>query len=92
MRVGAAAKIEAALGLLEEADHSHAEERALLEPLYRARGWKGTAGALSAMRGNGSIPSKAELGQAMARRREALTRIADKLDGQAREVDDERSL
>lgn len=30
--------MQAALGLLEEADRSHAEARALLEPLYRARG------------------------------------------------------
>ncbi len=49
--MSAAAKMQAAPGLLEEAERSRAEARTRLALLYRALGWKGTAGALPAICG-----------------------------------------
>jgi hypothetical protein len=69
-----------ALDLLEEADALRAEALGLLEPLHRARGWKGCSDALSVICTGRSITPKAELPAAQARRREALQRIARELD------------
>ncbi len=67
--------MQAALGLLEERTAA-TRKRARCLSLSTGRVAEGTA-----ICGNGSIPGKAELGQAMARRREALTRIAAGPDG-----------
>jgi hypothetical protein len=84
--MGAAAEwTERALGLMEEADKLRAQARALLEPLYRAQGWKGPADALSVICSGASIMSAAELPAAHAHRRTALTRIACEIDAQVRE-------
>jgi hypothetical protein len=83
--MGAMKSAGRALGLLEEADALRAEARALLEPLYRAQGWRGASDALSVICSGAAIMSKAELPAAHAHRRAALTRIAGEIDAGGRE-------
>ena len=76
--VGAIERAERALDLLEEAGALRAEARALLEPLYRPRGWRGASDTLSVICSGAAIMSKAELPA-------ALTRIAGEIDAHAGE-------
>jgi len=78
--MGAVEEAHRALTVLEEADALRAEARALLEPLYRARGWKGSSDALSLICSGASIMTHAELPGNQARRRDALQRIAREID------------
>ncbi len=80
----AAAAAKRALSLLEEADGLRAVARALLDPLYRARGWRGSSDALTSICSGDSIVPKEELPVVQVRRRAGLERIAREVDATAK--------
>lgn len=69
-----------AVALLERADELRAEAKALLEPLQKARGWRGTSDVLSSTM-TFDLPSKSALPAVKTWRRAGLLKAARDLDG-----------
>ncbi len=68
-----------AAALLDRADELRAEAKQLLEPLNKARGWRGASDPLSSMM-NFDLPSQSNIATLKARRRDALFKAAKELD------------
>ena len=71
--------VERAAALLDRADELRAEARQMLEPLHRARGWRGSADALSALM-KFDLPERATLHGLRRLRRDRLLAAAQELD------------
>ena len=71
--------VKRAAALLDRADELRAEARQMLEPLHRARGWRGSADALSALM-NFDLPERGKLYGIRKLRRDRLLAAAQELD------------
>jgi hypothetical protein len=68
-----------AAALLDRADELRAEARLTLEPIAKARGWRGASDVLSSLM-NFDLPRKADLPRLKEQRRAALMRAAEEVD------------
>lgn len=68
-----------AAALLDRADELRAEARLTLEPINKARGWRGASDVLSSLM-NFDLPRKADLPRMKERRRASLMRAAEEVD------------
>jgi hypothetical protein len=73
--------VKRATALLDRADELRAEARAVLEPIYEGRGWRGTSDLLSGLM-NFDLPKKSNLPAVRAMRREKLLAVVRELDAQ----------
>jgi len=74
-----------AAALLDRADELRAEARLTLEPIDRARGWRGASDLLSSLM-TFDLPRKADLPRIKRMRRASLIQAAGELDGLGRSI------
>jgi hypothetical protein len=73
--------VKRAAALLDRADELRAEARSVLEPLNRARGWRGASDALSSLM-SFDLLRRSELARVKQDRRAGLLKAAQELDAQ----------
>ncbi len=69
-----------AAALLDRADEHRTEARQVLEPLNKARGWRGASDPLSSLM-NFELPRRSDLPDLRNRRRDGLLKAAKEMDG-----------
>jgi len=73
--------VKRAVALLDRADELRAEARQVLEPLNKARGWRGASDLLSSLM-NFDLPRRSNLPLLKSHRRVALLKAAQEIDEQ----------
>jgi hypothetical protein len=71
--------VKRAAALLDRADELRAEAREVLDPLDKARGWRGASDPLSGLM-NFDLPKRSSLPALKSMRRQGLSKAAQELD------------